>query len=121
MKESPLPGDYNQNGIVDAADYTVWRDRLGSTSLANRGPGLSGPIGQADYDVWKANFGDVLPNAGAGTAAHLAPGDSPGANYAVPEPSTFALAAFILCASFQSRRSRLRFRARLPREGSGQF
>jgi hypothetical protein len=88
-----LPGDYNQNGIVDAADYTVWRDNLGGTALVNRGPGLSGPIGSADYDVWKANFGDTLSNAGAGAAAHLAPGDSPGANYAVPEPSNLALAA----------------------------
>ena len=24
-----LTGDYNGNGIVDAADYTVWRDTLG--------------------------------------------------------------------------------------------
>jgi hypothetical protein len=89
MKESPLPGDYNSNGVVDAADYTVWRDNLGRSA----GGGL----------------------------VFTARGDSPGANYAVPEPSTFALAAFILCASFQSRRSRLRFRARLPREGGGQF
>ena len=27
-----LPGDYNHNGMVDAADYTVWRDTLGSTT-----------------------------------------------------------------------------------------
>jgi hypothetical protein len=26
-----LAGDYNHNGIVDAADYTVWRDTLGQT------------------------------------------------------------------------------------------
>jgi hypothetical protein len=25
-----LPGDYNQNGVVDAADYTVWRDHYGT-------------------------------------------------------------------------------------------
>ena len=30
---SDLPGDYNQNGIVDAADYTVWRDNLGSGTV----------------------------------------------------------------------------------------
>ena len=31
-----LPGDYNQDGIVNAADYTVWRDNLGSPdSLPN--------------------------------------------------------------------------------------
>ncbi|MEQ8848822.1 hypothetical protein, partial [Botrimarina sp.] len=27
-----LPGDYNADGVVDGADYTVWRDTLGSTS-----------------------------------------------------------------------------------------
>ena len=25
-----LPGDYNNDGTVDAADYVVWRDTLGS-------------------------------------------------------------------------------------------
>jgi hypothetical protein len=26
-----LPGDYNHNGVVDTANYTVWRDSLGQT------------------------------------------------------------------------------------------
>ena len=41
-----LIGDYNNNGFVDAADYTVWRDKLGSPagSLVNRDPGNSGAI-----------------------------------------------------------------------------
>ena len=51
------PGDYNQNGIVDAADYTVWRDNLGSgTSLPNDGtPG----VGHDDYVRWKIHFGEA--------------------------------------------------------------
>ena len=54
-------GDYNQNGIVDAADYTVWRNTLGSTTdlRANgddEGPSM-GLIDAADYLVWKNNFG----------------------------------------------------------------
>jgi hypothetical protein len=87
-----LPGDYNGNGIVDAADYTVWRDRLGqSVTLANENPAAATPglVDAEDYAFWKANFGQTL---GAGAAAHLAPGDSPGANSAVPEPAALALA-----------------------------
>ena len=52
-----VPGDYNLNGVVDAADYVVWRDRLGTNApLTNEGasPGM---VDQADYDFWKANFG----------------------------------------------------------------
>jgi hypothetical protein len=93
-----LPGDYNQNGIVDAADYTVWRDRLGqSVTLANENPAAATPglVDAEDYAFWTANFGQT---GGAGAAAHLAPGDSPGANYAVPEPATFALIGFGVAA-----------------------
>jgi hypothetical protein len=75
-----LQGDYNQNGTVDAADYTVWRDNRGSEALVNRGAGITGPVGAADYEVWKTNFGQSL---GAGS----------GATPAVPEPSTIVLLA----------------------------
>ena len=37
-----LPGDFNTDGKVDAADFVVWRKRLGSTD---------------DYNVWRTNFG----------------------------------------------------------------
>ena len=51
-------GDYNQNGLVDAADYTVWRDTLNQTGedLAADGDD-SGTVDQGDYNVWKGNFG----------------------------------------------------------------
>ena len=47
-------GDYNNNGVVDAADYVVWRDGLGTTFT------------QADYDVWRANFGATGGGGSAG-------------------------------------------------------
>lgn len=49
-------GDFNKNGIVDAADYTVYRDNVGSTTaLPNDSSGT--PVGTASYDNWKAHFG----------------------------------------------------------------
>ena len=57
-----LDGDFNGDGTVDAADYTVWRDGLGSLYTAE------------DYDDWKANFGSTLPGEGSASAAVPEPG-----------------------------------------------
>ena len=67
-----LPGDYNHNNVVDAADYVVWRDGLGATYTQN------------DYNVWRANFGRT---AGSGAAL---PSAEP-LSAAVPEPATLVL------------------------------
>jgi hypothetical protein len=68
---APNAGDFNNDGIVDAADYTVWRDGLGTTYT------------QADYDVWKTHFGQI---AGNGSLA----------NSTVPEPATSVLLVLML-------------------------
>ena len=72
----PLPGDYNDNGIVDAADYTVWRNNLGSdfdlSGNGNEDGTSAGVVDQADYETWKANFGE-RSNVGSGSAAASAP------------------------------------------------
>jgi autotransporter-associated beta strand protein len=75
-----LAGDYNGNGTVDAADYVLWRDALGTnTQLQNEGPGVTpGMVTQEDYTTWRTNFGRT---AGAGAALSAA----------VPEPSTWLL------------------------------
>ncbi|MGD9637378.1 MAG: hypothetical protein AB7U97_29165, partial [Pirellulales bacterium] len=56
-----VPGDYDQNGVVDAADYTVWHDTLGSTADlradGSRTGASSGVVDLADYEVWRRNFG----------------------------------------------------------------
>lgn len=58
-----LPGDYNHNGTVDAADYTLWRDQLGD-AVTHRGYGadgnLSGSVDSQDYQTWQNHFGDLL-------------------------------------------------------------
>jgi hypothetical protein len=41
------PGDFNDDGRVDAADYTVWRDTLAATS----------DLAAEDYAIWAANYG----------------------------------------------------------------
>jgi hypothetical protein len=52
-----LAGDYNLDGTVDAADYTVWKDTEGSqTDLRADGNG-DGVVDEADQAVWKANSG----------------------------------------------------------------
>ena len=50
-----LAGDYNHSGIVDAADYTLWRDTLGSTTNLTADGNGNGVIDAGDYDLWKAN------------------------------------------------------------------
>jgi fibronectin-binding autotransporter adhesin len=81
-----VTGDYNNNGVVDAADYTVWRDALGSaTALPNRDPLNTGNVSNADYASWVAHFGQ---SAGAGSG-----GLSGGA---VPEPTSLVLLAIAL-------------------------
>lgn len=49
-------GDFNQNGVADTADYTVWRDRLGSTTALPNDPNGT-PVGNASYNSWKAHYG----------------------------------------------------------------
>jgi hypothetical protein len=64
---NPLPGDYNFDGVVDAADYTVWRDSSGS-GVAVSGSGADGNgdgvVDELDYGVWRTNYGTTLPVAG---------------------------------------------------------
>jgi len=80
-ERSALPGDYNHNLVVDAADYAVWRDTLGSTvDLRADASGATvgvpdGVVDEYDYAFWKANFGNAL-------------GDGSGAIGAGPEQQT---------------------------------
>ena len=56
-----LAGDYNGDGSVDAADYTVWRDSLGSeTNLAADG-NHNGVVDTDDRIVWVQNYGVSAP------------------------------------------------------------
>jgi len=75
-----IPGDYNRNGVVDAADYTVWRDTLGSTFDMRANGDNSGAsahlIDAADYDMWRAHVGETTGTTGSASA-----------DGAIPEPA----------------------------------
>lgn len=57
---SGSPGDFNGDGVVDLADYTVWRDNLGKledgTALGGNGNG--GVVDETDYGLWRNQFGE---------------------------------------------------------------
>jgi hypothetical protein len=87
-------GDYNENGVVDAADYTVWRDTLGSTVTAFSGADGDGDgnVDQEDYNVWKADFGAGDGPSGPSTLVRgFVRYVTSGAGTAVPEPSSVLL------------------------------
>lgn len=60
-----LEGDYNNDGVVDAADYTVWRSAVGAPAgtLPNDPSGVA--IGPSQYEAWKANYGATLASSAA--------------------------------------------------------
>jgi hypothetical protein len=84
-----LAGDYNNDGIVNAADYVIWKKNVGqpSQTLPNDTTGVL--IGQAQYDLWRSNFGNTMAVPGSG-AVEIASG--------IPEPSSVSLLALGLAA-----------------------
>jgi hypothetical protein len=105
-----LTGGYSSDGIVDAADYTVWKDNLGLDASALNGNGsgaativqddynirmwpekyrqhlqtLVTTVVQADYELWRTHFGQS--SASGSGADHIL------------EPTTVLLALLALVA-----------------------
>lgn len=83
-----LAGDYNLDQVVDAGDYTVWRDAMASQSLTADGD-RNGQVDHDDYLVWRNNYGatslppQFLTSGGLTVSAARAIADAP----ADPEPS----------------------------------
>ncbi len=65
-----IPGDFNEDGIVDVRDYVVWRNNIGQLFTVS------------DYDTWRSHFGSHLAN-GLSTPA-------------VSEPTSLVLFSFFL-------------------------
>ncbi|MCA9240649.1 MAG: hypothetical protein KDA37_10630 [Planctomycetales bacterium] len=92
-----VAGDFNEDGIVDAADYTVWRDGLGATYAAS------------DYQVWRGHYGETGGGAGStfptGVVRYASlPSLSPSAAPA-PEPGAVMLACAAILAAAAARRT----------------
>ena len=81
-------GDYNKNGVVDAGDYTVWRNTLGQmgSDLAADGDG-DNKVDADDYDLWKSHFGESS-GAGGGSVdfGELSRAGTSPSHVSVPEP-----------------------------------
>lgn len=80
-----IAGDYNANGVVDAADYVVWRNTKDQVGLGLVADGNhDNVIDSGDYNLWRSNFGQM---AGSGAMSSAAQSLSA----TVPEPSTWTL------------------------------
>jgi hypothetical protein len=75
-----IEGDFNGDAVIDAADYVVWRNGLGTTHTP------------AQYDLWRAKFGT---SAASGSVA----------NNVAPEPSAMVLLWCGALSGFKRRRS----------------
>lgn len=64
-----LVGDFNRNGTVDAADYTVWRDSLGQTGKTPADANEDNIVDVEDFNLWKHNFGTTLSGSSSSSAS----------------------------------------------------
>jgi hypothetical protein len=91
--------DYNHNGLVDAADYVLWRKTNGSPA-APPGSGADGngdgTVNSLDYNLWRSHFGNV---SGAGSGGGLS-------TNSVPEPTGCILLTIGALLGIAPRRSR---------------
>lgn len=80
------PADFNGDGLVNAADYTIWRDTFASIGDLRADANGDGFVNAMDYDLWSAGYAFNTP-----------------ASVTVPEPSATLLA---LCGLLALRKPR---------------
>ncbi len=70
-----MSGDFNRDGLVDAADYTLWRDNVGRTGTRLSADGNGDlVVDHLDYAIWESTFGQAATSTTA-----------------VPEPQSVAM------------------------------
>ena len=85
IAEMPLPGDANEDGSVDGADYTIWADNYQSGGVGWGGGDFNGDdvVDGGDYTIWA----DFYTGGGA-----------------IPEPATLTLLALGTMVMLRRRR-----------------
>jgi hypothetical protein len=85
-------GDFNGDGFIDAADYTIWRDNenLTGVGLAGGDGNNDGTVDALDYAIWSQQYAPAV-NEGAA---------------AIPEPGSLVIAIACLLAGARKQRAR---------------
>jgi sugar lactone lactonase YvrE len=80
-----LIGDFNQDGVIDVADYVVWGKASPTQTLPN--DDTPGVVDASDYADWLANFGRSEPASSTAASANL-----------IPEPAGVSMLFFAILA-----------------------
>jgi hypothetical protein len=91
----PVRGDFNDDRLVNAADYSVWRSNFGSTTNLDADANGNGVVDTADFVIWRRA---LAASAGSGSAT------SPNKPDALPEPLSAILLAVAIAACVCQRR-----------------
>lgn len=77
-------GDFNGDGFIDAADYTIWRDNENQTGvgLAGGDGNNDGTVDALDYAIWSQQYAPAVSEGAA----------------AIPEPGSLVMAIACLLA-----------------------
>lgn len=64
----PLPGDFDNDGVVDHDDLAVWEEGYGNANAAAAADVASGPMHGGNFLTWQQNFGRaaIVPPANDG-------------------------------------------------------
>lgn len=89
-------GDFNADGTVDAADYTVYADSIGSLSGLPNDDGL-GVVGQMHYDLWASSYGST------GSLTTVVTAGLPPASVSIPEPASAIMLGVFLVGALSRR------------------
>jgi hypothetical protein len=93
-----VDGDYNDDGVVNAADYVTWRKLNGTSTVMPNDPNPL-PIDNDQYVTWRGNFGASGGSGGSGDQG----------NVSVPEPATVMSVLLAVVLAFSSGRSNFMF------------